>query len=79
MAFKSVKTFFFLKIISAILESTSYKYSEIFFISSAKIQAKKEHFLLSPGKSEFLTHAGSLLSNRHVNVKNSTRKKWYYF
>ena len=60
MADKSVKNFFYLQRISAILESTTYKYSEIFFTSSPKIQAKKEHLLLRPGKSEIRKHAGSL-------------------
>ena len=58
MAFKSVKNFFFLQRTSAMLEGTTYKYSKIFFTSSPNIQAKKEHLLLRPGKSEFRTRAG---------------------
>ena len=42
-----------------VLESTSYKYNEIFFTSSAKIQAKKERLLLRLEKSGFRTRAGS--------------------
>ena len=57
MAFKSVEKFSFLQGISAILESTSYKYSETFFTSSAKIRAKKETLRLK--KSGFRTRAGS--------------------
>ena len=64
MAFKSVKDFFFLQRISDTLKSSTYKYSEIFFTSSPKIQAKKEHLLLRPGNSEFCTRAGSSLGNK---------------
>ena len=59
MAFKSVENFSFLQRISAILESTSYKYNETFFTSSAKIRAKKETLLLRLEKSGFRTRAGS--------------------
>ena len=73
MAFKSVKNS--LQRISAILESSTYKYSEIFFTSSPKIQAKKEHLFLRPGKSIFRTPAGSSLLHSRVLKEQYVHRK----
>ena len=43
MAFKSVENFSFLQRISAILESTSYKYNETFLQVLQKFGQKKKH------------------------------------